>query len=1219
MIRYQLRTSQNLTEAFADFTNNFDEYIKSTLSTLTLFSIATLGLVKFAIDGDKLIDDEDTISIGSLNNVIDCLITDVNRIKTVFNTLKGNFDTLKAKVDTIKSCDCKPAVDYNPQFEQIQDQLKQQSSDLEGLIRRHVDNLQRQISDNAAGFQRQIDDMELDVNELQSSSNIRLFGSRIGEMKINKPGSKAMGSETEAANQAIAQATQPHLQRVWLAAPNNYVYNVYREMWEDLMNYSETLYPPGWRTDRNWNAPGNMAWDVNHGEWVVIARARYDNTWRTDISSLSANTIQHDLTRGQLIWNRQRGEYEYIDDHDNIHDRNWNARPNYIWNEFADTRGWERVNTNRRPENWRNNINWEREAPGNYIYDLHHGDWIIIGYDREDRSWRTRENNNPIVNVANEYFTQHNLGRLIYHHNMWVYETIQIYNRECHAPRNHVWNLNTDRYVEVPDYNEGLHVFNWRYNPNWGIGQHSRFVPANYVFDVVHQDWILLEMNDSVYDRNWRTNQNEETNKYLQTMRERFKEKGEFVWNNEWQFKPFKKDDDQPTPTSIMERAVVLEDDSTAVSNPDYNGLIPIEQVPDVLKKCGISLYGEEEEETEIDQTNPVYGDYTIKANLKVNGTINGIDISKLTAGNGGGNSYFTLKENDQLYLYKPSSILDDDEYYGLRWDIDSNIPTNLNFKFNDYMFGYNWSLVWDGTKWTGNNCINKLTAKLIDGDKNDGRPNLVVKHSEKMFKWLKETACNELNDTDHFAEQLYPFLTNWYVIKKDGEKVSDGIVPFWDEGALSSSTVFTKDDGKYDKISISVQVPKNLKDDALYICTELNIKDNITELRWDCNLVGGAVSSAGYINTYGENKAIESFNYLRETNRTIDNTKNICIYIEKKFFEIDTFGMNPFDIIVKQQYYEVEPDPRKCTTLTTDYNIYSSKIIWADNIMTMRRDLNVVGGTTDALSYQYQLLRQVIENILEQLRVQALYNEYTAKIQKMMNVMNTVLQLVSFGFQIYGVVSALNMTSDNVNLNRYSQAPVQPPTNGGGGGGGGSGGGSITFPGNGLPSISASDAGKNFLQSIDMKGGSIDLSQIIPSVDTGLYNKMTNTFARLAASFLSLQIMDSTNQFVSSQMIMTPNQIQFQNMNQEELNHSSTMNDRYLIFDSPTYKSACNLSSTSFGITRTFENEETEEDGINEIQQSIVQFILNVEGETHEPELKLQATCIHIEKRCIQ
>ena len=255
---------------------------------------------------------------------------------------------------------------------------------------------------------------------------------------------------------------------------------------------------------------------------------------------------------------------------------------------------------------------------------------------------------------------------------------------------------------------------------------------------------------------------------------------------------------------------------------------------------------------------------------------------------------YFTLDKSDQLYLYQPSSTSEDDDYYGMEWKIDEdyNIPLNLEFKFKDYLYGHEWSLQWNGEEWIGNNCENIITAKLITTDKNSGSPNLVVKHSDKMAILLKESVYPEMPD-DHskvsFAKILYPYLKNWRVQNIDGSIVDEGLTASWQDTLYSSSS-FTLNDEKYDKINIPVKAPSNLKNTGKQVFVDLDINGNITELRWDLNLMASSVQS-GYLNTMGYNiNTIELFNYKSERRRSIKviegtNKKNINIFIYKKLF----------------------------------------------------------------------------------------------------------------------------------------------------------------------------------------------------------------------------------------------------------------------------------------------------------------------------------------------
>ena len=51
---------------------------------------------------------------------------------------------------------------------------------------------------------------------------------------------------------------------------------------------------------------------------------------------------------------------------------------------------------------------------------------------------------------------------------------------------------------------------------------------------------------------------------------------------------------------------------------------------------------------------------------------------------------YFKLRESDQLYLYKPSSITQTNKYYVMSWDVDPeyHIPLGTQFAFYDYLLG---------------------------------------------------------------------------------------------------------------------------------------------------------------------------------------------------------------------------------------------------------------------------------------------------------------------------------------------------------------------------------------------------------------------------------------------------------------------------------------------------------------------------------------------------
>ena len=397
-------------------------------------------------------------------------------------------------------------------------------------------------------------------------------------------------------------------------------------------------------------------------------------------------------------------------------------------------------------------------------------------------------------------------------------------------------------------------------------------------------------------------------------------------------------------------------------------------------------------------------------------------------------NSLFELRESDQLYLYKPSLITQSSKYYEMIWNIDPNyeIPLQLEFEFKDYLFGHTWSLIWDGHSWTGNNVVNLSFNKQSTVRNNNGSPAIVVRHNDYIAKWIR-CFVDTVKDSDNYATILSKYVTNWRVMYADGTIIN-----------VSDDNVKLGESPHYDNIDVQqfgVKVSNDVSSkNMLYVLADININGFVTPLKWDLNIT--TPINLHYLNTRDNNPVIESFTYIREvkhSNKSIpeENTNNdIHIYIEKEYFEQkpDTADetYNPFDIMITQQFYEVKPDPRECTTITTDNNIYSSKIIWADNIMTMRRDLNVVGGTVDVLAYDYSVLRAIINGIQEQLRLQAAYNEYIDSIRKGLAIASDIITILSGAVNMVKDLSTLSMTGENMNINTYRTEDFTFPGMGG-------------------------------------------------------------------------------------------------------------------------------------------------------------------------------------------
>ena len=450
--------------------------------------------------------------------------------------------------------------------------------------------------------------------------------------------------------------------------------------------------------------------------------------------------------------------------------------------------------------------------------------------------------------------------------------------------------------------------------------------------------------------------------------------------------------------------------------------------------------------------------------------------------------TYFELKESDQLYLYKPSSITQSERYYEMIWviDPDYDIPLQLEFEFRDYLFGHTWALTWDGTSWTGNNVVNRSIAKLSSKTNNNGSPAIVVPHSDYIAKWLRCIVGDDL--PKNYATALSDYVTNWRVVYKDGAVIELTDIK------LDSAPQYDGLDVQQFAVKVSDDVSSK---DLLYVLADININGHVTSLRWDLHPISPI--NLHYLHTWNDNPVIESFNYIREVKNSPESStqKNIHIYIEKEYFEQKPENANetynPFDVMIVQQFYEVKPDPRNCTTITTDNNIYSSKIIWADNIMTMRRDLNVVGGIVDVLAYDYSTLRAIINGIQEQLRLQAAYNEYTDSIRKGLAIAGDILNILTGAVSMVKALSTLSITGENMNINTYRTEDFTFP---------GMGGPDDDYPG-GKPPISG-----KFLLDMDTSAAGQVLKRFIPT-----QTEIPAATASLTATDLVLNALNSLTQ----------------------------------------------------------------------------------------------------------
>ncbi|KAK8840657.1 hypothetical protein M9Y10_030432, partial [Tritrichomonas musculus] len=328
------------------------------------------------------------------------------------------------------------------------------------------------------------------------------------------------------------------------------------------------------------------------------------------------------------------------------------------------------------------------------------------------------------------------------------------------------------------------------------------------------------------------------------------------------------------------------------------------------------------------------------------------------------------LQKSDIYYFYKPSKIIDEDAYYKMIYEIPTNyvIPNNMQFVFKEYCFGNEWKLTWNGTNWNGDNIKGRSNGKVIYKlKKNDNKDPfgshgcyIMCKHDEwnqkfidkntenfMEYLWTKgkvEVSVKTKNGVVHPASD-YSLHLNWHPadIKFEGYDL------------LGIDCVITEIDSSKIKVNEIDKIFADIYARAIpFTMTKYN--DVATRLEFSPGSYHiDNTNHVSHVDLDAILDTIEKINYKVSSLKSFD--KNIELYLYKQYTDpVDEVNWdsttNPFDYIIKQQFYEIIPRPDAATTLYTDYNITSSKIITADNFTTMRSDLNLVTNNVDVMSY---------------------------------------------------------------------------------------------------------------------------------------------------------------------------------------------------------------------------------------------------------------------------
>ena len=357
------------------------------------------------------------------------------------------------------------------------------------------------------------------------------------------------------------------------------------------------------------------------------------------------------------------------------------------------------------------------------------------------------------------------------------------------------------------------------------------------------------------------------------------------------------------------------------------------------------------------------------------------------------------LHKSDVHYFYKPSIISEDDDYYKMIFEVPSDyvIPLNLTFSFKEYCFGNKWDLIWNGNQWDGNNIQGKSNSKVIEKCKMRSDKNhygavgcyVMMKRSEWNEKFVPEWDEPYENKGGLMMRFIHSCSKNGNIVDKILFKDGTLCENAYEEYGLTlgwSDNNQDKYDG-YDLIKVGGTIYEYSKNknkikiediDLIYkdlippncnIANRLSFRLGSTKIHEDKIGDGGCLDLVGVLDT------IEKVVFRYEDSKIDTTKKDIELYLKKDMVdsvdEVNWDGItNPFKYIIQQQFYEITPNPNAATTLYTDFNITSSKIITADNITTMRSDLNMVSNNLDVVSYDLNEMNHRV-NVLDSEMVQ--------------------------------------------------------------------------------------------------------------------------------------------------------------------------------------------------------------------------------------------------------
>ena len=158
----------------------------------------------------------------------------------------------------------------------------------------------------------------------QTFNSMRLILDQFIEVSINSPSLEDVASNTNNVATYIENSVQTLRDRNYENPPGNYIQGVNFREWDEVEHSTPFLI--NWRNNRNWNAPPNYLWDFNR----FVNSDEITEDWRDEENAIIPYLYNSNNIRGRIEWHDN--EWMWNDSYDNLHDRNWDAPREYVWN-----------------------------------------------------------------------------------------------------------------------------------------------------------------------------------------------------------------------------------------------------------------------------------------------------------------------------------------------------------------------------------------------------------------------------------------------------------------------------------------------------------------------------------------------------------------------------------------------------------------------------------------------------------------------------------------------------------------------------------------------------------------------------------------------------------------------------------------------------------------------------------------------------------------------